>query len=199
MNKKRNPKQNRSIETKNRILESGLKLFSQKGLQGTSSREIVADAGVAIGSFYSYFKDKRDLFIELLKTHRMNVGNILNGYSSKTMPGENLTEFIKQLIQTVWEAHGETHEIDQKAEILRSMDPEIDAILKEQQEVNLNRLISLLRLIDDRLRVNNIEAAARLIGSIIRETFHANELLNPEDMRIMIDELSDMISRYLFE
>jgi len=199
MLKQRDPKQNRSIETKKRILESGLRLFSQKGLQGTSSREIVADAGVSIGSFYSYFKDKRELFIELLKTHRINVGNVLNEYSSGKTMGENRSDLLKQMIQSIWEAHGATHDFDQKAEIIRSMDPDIDAILKEQEEANLNRLISLLKLIEDRLRVKNIDVAARLIGSLIRETFHAKEHVKSEDMKIMIDELSDMISRYLFK
>lgn len=199
MDKQRNPKQNRSIETKNRILESGLQLFSQKGLQGTSSREIVADAGVAIGSFYSYFKDKRALFIELLKTHRTNVGTILNGFSSIKLNGEIQRDLIKQLIQTIYEAHGATHDFDQKADMLRSMDPEIDGILREQEEANLNRLTSLLKIAEDQLRVTNVEVAARLVGSVIRETFHANEQLSAEQMNTMIDELSDMISRYLFK
>jgi AcrR family transcriptional regulator len=199
MQEKRKPKQNRGIETKNQIMEAGLNLFSKKGLHGTSSREIAAEAGVAIGSFYSYFKDKRDLFIELLKTHRINVMKILDQHLSKPITDMNQFEFIRTLINAIWESHGATNELDQKADILRVMDPEIDAILKEREEAGVNRLKSLLQLTKDRLRIKNIDVAALLVASIIRETFHSKAISTTADMHAIIDELSDMVSRYLFE
>lgn len=198
MQKTRIPVQNRSIETKSRILEAGMRLFSQKGLHGTNSREIATEANVAIGSFYSYFEDKRDLFIELLKTHRINVMNILNEYSSFGVTDQNQFDLIRRLIKTMWEAHGSTQELDQQADALRKTDPEIDAILKEQEEAGLNRIVSLLKLIEPRLRVKNLEAAAFLIASIARDFFHSAGRSAPQEMDLILDELSDMISRYLF-
>lgn len=199
MQKKRTPKQNRGIETKTRILEAGFKLFSEKGLHGTSSRKIAAAAGVAIGSFYSYFKDKRELFIILLRTHRINMKKILDEYSSKTITNKNQFELIRKLIETIWASHDATHEFDQKAEILRGVDSEIDTIIKQQEEAGLNRIVSILKLIESRLRKKNINVAALVVVLTIREFMHSTARSTIKDKNLIIDELSDMISRYLFK
>ena len=57
MSEVRIPKQHRSVQTKNRIVKAGFQLFSRKGIHGTTSKEIADKAGVAIGSFYAYFKN----------------------------------------------------------------------------------------------------------------------------------------------
>jgi AcrR family transcriptional regulator len=64
--KVREPIQKRSKKTAEKIMDSARELFLSKGIQGTSSNEIAAHAGVSIGSFYSYYKDKDQLFREIL-------------------------------------------------------------------------------------------------------------------------------------
>ncbi|PKL88909.1 MAG: hypothetical protein CVV23_07800 [Ignavibacteriae bacterium HGW-Ignavibacteriae-2] len=48
-------------QTRNKIIEAAIKLFSQKGFHGTSMSEIAKHAGVAKGLSYNYFKSKLDL------------------------------------------------------------------------------------------------------------------------------------------
>lgn len=50
----------------NKLLESAYNLFIKKGINNTSVQDIVADAGVAKGTFYLYFKDKYDLQQQLV-------------------------------------------------------------------------------------------------------------------------------------
>lgn len=57
---------NKEPEKESRLLESGFKLFINKGFQDTSIQEIVDDAGVAKGTFYTYFKDKYDIRNKLI-------------------------------------------------------------------------------------------------------------------------------------
>ena len=66
MDKTRVPVQKRSIEKKQRIKNAALKLMSEKGYFLTSSNEIAKEAGVSVGTFYSYFKDKKALYAELV-------------------------------------------------------------------------------------------------------------------------------------
>lgn len=197
MKKKRTPSQSRSRETKDRIMEAGLKLFGQKGLHATSSREIVSEAGVAIGSFYSYFEDKRDLFIELLKLHRSNVLQVLSQYSSEI--SRINPDLIRKILKTMWEMHPATDEFEQKANMMRSMDAEVDAILREQEEAVLNSIISFLKMMEDRLRIKNIDAAGSIIILLTKSAFHSASKPDRNEMDTLIDELSDMISRYLFK
>lgn len=47
-------------ERKARLIESGMKLFAEKGYHNTSVQEIVTDANISKGAFYTYFKSKED-------------------------------------------------------------------------------------------------------------------------------------------
>jgi len=54
-----------SAETK--LLESALGLFSDKGYEGTSIREIIEGAGVTRPVLYYYFENKEDLFRRIVE------------------------------------------------------------------------------------------------------------------------------------
>ncbi len=54
--------------TKDKILKSALKLFSQKGYLGTTTKEIAKEAGVAEVTLFRYFLSKENLFTEVLKS-----------------------------------------------------------------------------------------------------------------------------------
>ena len=47
--------------TKERLLESGAKLFAKKGFAGVSARSICADANTSVNMVHHYFGDKRGL------------------------------------------------------------------------------------------------------------------------------------------
>ena len=59
------PKQARSRQTKEKIIQSAIKLFETRGYEGTTSNEIAAEAGVSVGSFYVYFTDKRQILLTI--------------------------------------------------------------------------------------------------------------------------------------
>jgi len=59
--------QERSQETRSRILQSAVKLFAEKGYEASGVAEICARSKVSKGSFYHHFHSKQSLFIELLK------------------------------------------------------------------------------------------------------------------------------------
>ncbi|MEO0230055.1 MAG: TetR/AcrR family transcriptional regulator [candidate division WOR-3 bacterium] len=54
------------VNTKNKLLESGIELFSQKGYDATSIQEICEKAGVSKGAFFHYFPSKEFFFLEIL-------------------------------------------------------------------------------------------------------------------------------------
>jgi AcrR family transcriptional regulator len=50
--------------TKNKILESALTLFKERGYNSVTIDEITQKAEVAKGSFYTYFSTKSDIVVE---------------------------------------------------------------------------------------------------------------------------------------
>jgi AcrR family transcriptional regulator len=59
--------QGRSQETREQLLTSAEKCFSQSGYDGTGVAEICADAQVSKGAFYHHFPSKHAVFMSLLK------------------------------------------------------------------------------------------------------------------------------------
>lgn len=54
-------------ETRRRLVEAGTELFARDGLHGATSAQIARQAGVAAGTFYLHFRDKQDLFREIVR------------------------------------------------------------------------------------------------------------------------------------
>ena len=65
----REPKQQRAIEKKERIIEAGFNLICKNGYYNTNTAEIAKEAGVSTGIVYQYFKDKYDILIEGLEKY----------------------------------------------------------------------------------------------------------------------------------
>jgi AcrR family transcriptional regulator len=60
------PRQERSREKRAQLLAAALALFAEKGYQATSVDAIAQRAGVAVGSFYQHFRNKRQLLLVLM-------------------------------------------------------------------------------------------------------------------------------------
>ena len=65
----REPKQQRAIEKKEKIIEAGFNLICKNGYYNTNTAEIAKEAGVSTGILYQYFKDKYDILIEGLEKY----------------------------------------------------------------------------------------------------------------------------------
>lgn len=72
-NEVREPKQKRSIETKKKIITASFELFSEEGYYNTNTAEIAKRAGVSTGIVYGYFKDKRDILLDVSELYIENV------------------------------------------------------------------------------------------------------------------------------
>jgi AcrR family transcriptional regulator len=58
-----------SAEKRARILAAAERVLRTKGLAGTTTREIVREAGVAEGTLYLYFKNRAELFLAMFDEH----------------------------------------------------------------------------------------------------------------------------------
>lgn len=54
-------------DTKERILESALKLFAAYGYEAVSVSMIAGELGITKGALYRHYKNKRDIFGSILK------------------------------------------------------------------------------------------------------------------------------------
>lgn len=60
------PQQERSSRKRQQLLDTALILFRERGYEATTIEDIAQQAGVAIGSFYHYFRSKRQMLLFLM-------------------------------------------------------------------------------------------------------------------------------------
>ena len=59
--------------TKERILAAALELFGEKGMEGTTTKEVSKRAGIAEGTLFNYFKTKEDLALYFFQKETENL------------------------------------------------------------------------------------------------------------------------------
>jgi len=83
------------------IIESAIKLFSSKGFEGTSVREIAADAGVNVAMINYYFGSKEKLFESVVECRASFLRSIFSELvnNKKLSSIEKIDFMIDQLIE----------------------------------------------------------------------------------------------------
>lgn len=197
-NKTRIPKQKRSIEKKNKIMDAAMTLVAQKGIHNTNSKEIAAEAGVAIGTFYSYFPNKNQLLVELLDIylkdhfHRIWKDEISTDATSFQQTIRHLTQNLLDAYDVAPDFHKETH-------VLRYSDPEVKALYDRDTEMEIKQISHVLEQFSDYHTIKNIKAAALVIQSASENLVHKIKFMGIKDEKPAIDEFSEMIYKYMFK
>lgn len=94
--------QQRSEETRTKILESAIKLFSNSGYNKASVDDICAEAGISKGAFYHHFKSKQELFLALLDGWLQNIDNAIEASKDLSAPETfmRMTEAFPYIFET---------------------------------------------------------------------------------------------------
>lgn len=67
-----------TCDTRDRIIEAGTEIISEKGYHGCGLKEILDAAGVPKGSFYYYFKSKENFGVAVIEAFVSNYAQTLN-------------------------------------------------------------------------------------------------------------------------
>lgn len=197
----RTPVQERSIQTKKQIIDASLKLFSEKGYHNTNTKEISALAGVATGCFYSYFKDKRAVFVEALKIYVSQFDSMVNSYlENSNAISADRKKLLYGLVNCLIDAHNIFIGMHNEMLSMRLEDTEIDRILFEKEKDSIQNTYRQILVWKDMLKVSNIEAASVLVYNTIHRVVDIIVLKQSDVNREhLISEAVDMIYKYLFE
>ncbi|PWB74531.1 MAG: hypothetical protein C3F07_07300 [Anaerolineales bacterium] len=97
--------QQRSEETRTRIMEAAIKLFSNNGYNKASVDEICAEAGISKGAFYHHFKSKQELFLALLDGWLQTIDSAIE--AAKDLPAPKTFTRMTEAFPYIFETAGD--------------------------------------------------------------------------------------------
>lgn len=83
------PQQKRSIEKRAALVAAAGRVFVEKGFHATSTNEIIRESGLSTGTLYSYFADKKALFLEAVEAHYDRLNQMLESSLAALQPGDS--------------------------------------------------------------------------------------------------------------
>lgn len=123
----REPRQERSIEKKKRIVGAGYELFSEVGYYGTNTAEIAKRAGVSTGIVYGYFKDKKDILICVLEIYLNEVYEPISAMLDKLTSPVDYEKVIPHVLEATIKTHKKKYKIHEALHSLAGSDSEVNA------------------------------------------------------------------------
>ena len=129
------PKQKRADEKKQLLLDTARELFGTHGYHGTNAKAIAAQAGVATGSFYRYFRDKKAIFMAVCQRTEEEVGGRIFDYGRKMRKeGSPEREILDSLIGFAITAHHQNKGFHREVLAMQIMDSDVNAWNQEREK-----------------------------------------------------------------
>ena len=194
------PKQARSKRTKEKIIEAGEKLFSEIGYRKSDSKKIAEAAGVAIGSFYNYFPDKKQLLLEIYRRHLSDAHGVTTVLENFDATKFDPKVFLANLLKNIMQQHENAPAFHMEMDIMKGSDDDFARIHLEEQRRIVGAVQAMLDNNHEHFRVKDTAAAAYIVVTSIEAVFHSLQLFEPPvSPERILTEMTDWFIRYLHE
>ena len=193
----REPVQKRSIEKKEKIIESGFELICEKGYYNTNTAEIAKNAGVSTGIVYQYFKDKHDILIEALRKYADNIFYPMLNIPAKDFDKSNLNDIIRKMIDSFVQNHKLSKSAHEEIMAMAHLDEEV-AFYFHKREMEMTEKISELLVnngFDSDNLMERVHICIGLIDNLCHEiVYHKHKDLDYDVMiNLVIENILNLI------
>ncbi len=191
------PIQKRAIEKKLKLIESAKKVFNSKGYHNTYIKDITCEAGISVGLFYKYFKDKNDIYIEVVKLLIEKEMKIVLEFKDMIIEKDNKKQVIKSYIENRLETVTYKR-IMEEFNILIKENEAIKDILNNVKKDYSNIIKDILFQVWDNATESKIHVGSMLIWrTIYSNIIEIDNISNIDLKNEYIDNLTDLIYKYM--
>ncbi len=191
--------EDKQAQTKKQLLDAAIEIFHKKGFQKARVSDIVAEAGLAQGTFYLYFKSKEEIFLHicseftgLFSSVLIENNHIFEGDSIEIIR-DNMQRYLQRLVTlflsntkmtrlVFWEGNGYGGQFN---DIYEDIHIQFVEIIRQRLEKAME---SGLFRFDDAETV-----AAILLGLFDRTLFHFTEVKKEVDAHALSCRITDFV------
>ncbi|MEZ4368881.1 MAG: helix-turn-helix domain-containing protein [Kofleriaceae bacterium] len=140
--------QERSRRTFEALVDAAEALFAEHGYDATGSPEIARKAGASVGTFYRYFDDKKQVFLEVVRRHlEQMMTSTLDGISPAALAGKARHETIAIAIDALFRSVTHHPGLSRTIEEMALRDPEVAALRHRYEQASRQRITQLVTLV----------------------------------------------------
>jgi AcrR family transcriptional regulator len=157
-------RQERSRRSYHALLDAAESLFSAQGYDAVGTPEIAQKAGVSVGTFYRYFEDKHEVYLEIMRRNTKAAYNAtIERLTPEQFVGKARHETIAAGCSILFE-----HVLD-KPQLTRSFmemslrDTQVAELRRAFEQLACQRLTALIEAITPRSTVPDPEAFAYVV------------------------------------
>ena len=192
----REPKQQRAIEKKERIIDAGFELICKNGYYNTNTQEIAKAASVSTGIVYQYFKDKYDILLEGLNKFGDSIFFPIKDISNYKVDKNNLDDLLNSLIDSYVNNHKISNIAHEEIMAMVHSDKNV-ADYYYKRELDMTIALKEL-LINNNFKDNHLSEKVHimlgLIDNLCHEIiYHKHDDMNYKYMReLVIDNIKNL-------
>ncbi len=208
------PTQERALIKRQALVDAAISEFSKIGFEVATAKSIAAVADVATGTFYQYFDNKNEIlrviasarFDGLHQRIRLLELNAVND-SKPEVAGAGLSTGLDvegqfaDTLMFVYEFHAGDPELHQVLEQRRALDPKLQAIMDQGEQVLRTRVLKFVNnfnIANAELVAENLFAMAE--GLVHRLVFHSTSHNSTErDRKEALEIGAKMLASYFIQ
>ena len=185
------------MRKKEKIIESGLKLFRQQGFYNTTTTDIAKDAGVSVGIVYGYFQDKKDILMQALHLYFRRLNAPIDELLQRLDENYDMKKFADEFIELSVQSHLKNRSAHEEMVAMSHLDEDVrDYFLKEEQ-ARVETLVEKLS-VWKKVRVHayeKVHIAWNLVENLCHECiYHQHAIIDSQAMA----EETKLILKHLF-
>jgi AcrR family transcriptional regulator len=194
--------QERARKTYQALIDAAAAAFSEDGYDGTKTPDIANRAGVSVGTFYRYFTDKKQIFLEIARRHLAATSTeILSALTPERLELSQRRKTLTQAISVLF------FQVKRNAPLYRLFlemhlrDPDAAALMRHFHQETRARLAALIRSLATS-SLADPDTLAFCIQSLAIESATALLIRDegpPAGVEAVIETIAAMVHRALFD
>lgn len=158
--------------------------FTKKGYYNTTTAEIAKFAGVSTGIVYSYFKDKKDIFLQSLDLYFANLYSPVID-KLKTLSSSNLETSLKEIINLTISSHSKNASSHEEFVAMSHLDEDVHESFMLAEFKLTECILECLK--NNNISIENTNEKVHIIYNLVESlchefVFHKHEFINYEFM-----------------
>lgn len=195
------PQQARSRRTRERIVEAATECFDRHGYDDTTTAMIARSAGIAVGTLYGHFADKREVLFVIVGRFADELDSIVR---ERLAPPEIRSHDPRAqadaLIDAVFHLQTLRPGIQRVLWERYFKDPEFRAVMDATRSRTAEAVVAFCAAIDPALLRGPVDevAARTIVHGVEWNAVHAHLDGSPEEIDAAAVSSAEMIARFLF-